>query len=59
MHKGNIKTEITGDNKIAAVRYTRKRINKKERQEKQIDEPAHTHKRVAARESQGYVCNPP
>ena len=61
MHKGNRKTGITGDNKIAAVRYTRKRINKKERQEKQIEEPAHTHthKRVAARESKGYVCNPP
>ena len=54
MHKGNRKTGITGDNKIAAVRYTRKRINKKERQEKQTEEPAHTHKQ--SREQQPGIC---
>jgi len=45
VHKGNRKTEITVDNKIAAVRYTRKRIKKKESQEKQIEEPAYTQTR--------------
>ena len=45
----------TGENKIAAVRYTRKRINKKERQEKQTEEPTHTHTHNQESSSQGYV----